>query len=183
MERVHPTHPRRSRLTAAALAVAGCATALAASAPASPAAATVPAPAAATEPCGRTPQILAATLAELHADPAAWSIGDADGAYGLTTSTRQHTGRTIVSDRAPCSAVPSIVHHEWIHQLQLHRLGAAQMVADGFRTELVADCGSWLLGSTYTPYVAMARRTGGAGCTAPVLADARALIAGAGVAL
>lgn len=77
-----------------------------------------------------------------------------DGAWGMT-DTRNLTVR--VSPDIPCNNVSSIVRHEWMHVQQARTLGvdlqAAYNDPTGLLDELVADCGSKMMGSTYLPYL------------------------------
>ncbi len=75
-----------------------------------------------------------------------------------------------ISETAPCDA---IVNHEWVHTRQiLYPDWAQQAYGDAF--EIVADCGSKLLGSPVTPYLERRKKeTGQVGCTADELDSAR----------
>lgn len=114
------------------------------------------------------------TIRELGEDPADWyaSGGDAIEEYGGYTDFDERYA--VVNVDEPCRVVTDIVCHEWMHlqQVRLHGDGDGVRRAYGGRMEMVADCGSRLLGSAYTPYVDMAR-----GCSPRDLADARKLIA------
>lgn len=121
---------------------------------------------------------LARTAAQLHADPDTITVGRTPRiAWGITIPDSEYRAHVIVSTKAPCWAVPSIVRHEWMHQQQFSYFGAAHMPAD---TEIEADCGSWMLGSSFTPYITRARHDGSAGCTEDIAIVARYLIERAG---
>ena len=59
-----------------------------------------------------------------------------------------------LSPEIPCEKIDSVVNHEWMHLLQERTYpGRAQRAYGEHETyELVADCGSKLLGSSFTPY-------------------------------
>lgn len=93
-----------------------------------------------------------ATLAGLGADLRVWFVDDTRGGhYGYTYPA----GYVEVSPRTPCRMVPDVVRHEWMHLQMLHAPRPEPR-----REELVAGCGSLLLGSDATPAVDRARQRG-----------------------
>ncbi|MFI6308508.1 hypothetical protein ACIBCH_42000 [Amycolatopsis thailandensis] len=129
-------------------------------------------PATAAPVCDRT-AVMNARLDELGRAGYTWQFGIApDGLWGIIgyPGPRDIT----ISDTAPCNAVVTIVNHEWVHtrQEQLYPGRSQQAYGDAF--EIVADCGSMLLGSSITPYLERRKRAGGpAGCTPDELDSAR----------
>src|SRR5690606_42118533 len=63
-----------------------------------------------------------------------------------------------------------------IQQVRMHGGGSESRKAYGDRVEIVADCGSWLPGSDYTPYREKARADTDTACTPKDISDARELI-------
>ncbi|PXY27449.1 hypothetical protein [Prauserella muralis] len=116
------------------------------------------------------------TLGELGEDPAAWSLADSAELEGNAGVAWMDTLTVLVSRDVPCRYLGDVIRHEWMH-LQQGRMhgGWGAYEHYGARLEIVADCGSWLLGSAYTPYRDDAR-TVAFGCTMQDLADARELI-------
>jgi hypothetical protein len=59
-----------------------------------------------------------------------------------------------LSPSIPCDKIFDVVNHEWMHLLQEREYpGRVQRAYGGYEQfELVADCGSKILGSDYTPY-------------------------------
>lgn len=53
-----------------------------------------------------------------------------------------------INPDVPCETLPSVLKHEWMHLQQGRTHGDG-----GPDSELVADCGSQLLGSDVTPYI------------------------------
>lgn len=172
----------RSRRAAATATVAALLTVLVAPlAGAAPAPATVPAVPAA-HGCTRTLAIADRVLThQLHSDPTGWSTVGHARAYGMTIPVGRNGSRVEVSTEAPCRMVPSIVRHEWMHQRQMRWFGWSAL-SQRPDIEIMADCGSWMLGSRYTPYIDRAR-AGGDACTTSEFAYARAMIDAAGVAI
>lgn len=120
------------------------------------------------------------TLDELGEDPRDWVLVRADdGAAGKAYTT----GMAAVDPEIGCEYVASVVYHEWMHLQQLRVYGDdfGRTELGTSRMEIVADCGAWLLGSTYTPYRQELLNEHGIGCTGVDLADARELIAHVGV--
>ncbi|MFF5992562.1 hypothetical protein [Prauserella flavalba] len=118
-----------------------------------------------------------ATIAELGEDPLNFvrQTGDMDGLKGRAYLD---TGVVTISTATTCEMVSSVIRHEWVH-LQQGRMhgglrGAWRVYGD--RLEIVADCGSWLLGSQHTPYRQRALEAGQPGCSPRDLAEARRLI-------
>lgn len=118
-------------------------------------------------------------VATLDHDPGSWQVRDlsyldikASGTVDLATDT------AYVSPEARCEVIPSIVNHEWMHLQQGRVHGGwtetAAAYGSGDQAELIADCGSLLLGSQYTPYVD--DMTGERGCSIAELTAAQHLI-------
>lgn len=60
----------------------------------------------------------------------------------------------MISPQAPCEIVADIVRHEWMHLQQRRHHGSPRAYyGEQERVERIADCGSKLLGSTWTPYL------------------------------
>lgn len=160
---------------AIALLLALAAVLLAGASPTGP----TPAAAAPAQPaaCDWDTELLRA-LDELGEHPPRWTITDhVDDRLGSTDL--DELTATIDPD-TPCPMVASVVRHEWMHLQQgwTHGGLAAAVEHYGGRAELevVADCGSMLLGSQHTPYVDDHLRETGVACTKPRLEEARALI-------
>jgi hypothetical protein len=162
----------RRHLAALAAAVALAAGAIVALDPQPPALATVH-----TQPVCVWDDKLHHTLDELGEGPADWSkVTWSTDHWGKAYP--QGTGMGAISPETPCDTVASVVYHEWVH-LQQYRhygpdFGASVLGQD--RVEIVADCGAWLLGSTYTPYRQELLDAHGVACSTRDLDDARALI-------
>lgn len=115
--------------------------------------------------------IVNARVAQLGAS-VPWSVGVASPGHQATT----YSDEVVVSRETPCDYdfVISIVNHEWVHTQQ-HVLAGHKLLRKVYgtpeRVEKVADCGSQLLGSRYTPYI---DRWGP--CTTSELTDARNLV-------
>jgi hypothetical protein len=127
----------------------------------------------AIEPCVWDDE-LHRTLDELGEDPADWRLARSPDYWGKVFPD----GTVVVNPDVPCDSVSSVVRHEWMHLQQLDMYGAdlGSMALGRNRVEIVADCGSMLLGSTNTPYVRDQLDAHGVGCTDADLADARELI-------
>ena len=154
---------------AVALMTAGLIVWFLAQADAEPALRSAPTPA----PCAWDDQ-LQDTLTRLGEDPKDWTVTNIKGGYAGWTDLdmlRVHLDRDD-----PCTWLPSVVTHEWMHLQQGRMFGGKQATYAAYggaaRLELVADCGSMLLGSEHTPYI---DKTAG-GCSASDLAAARDLI-------
>lgn len=90
------------------------------------------------------------TIAELGADPDDFvRIDPGPDALGYSYPR----GWAAVDPDVACHLVDDVVRHEWMHLQMIEQPG------DQPQDELVADCGSWLLGSSYTPYRDDMRRT------------------------
>lgn len=121
-------------------------------------------------------RVMLATLRQLHTAPTHWHIQRLD--FPAAAATDPNAPYPVyISPTAPCAWIPSIVHHEWMHVQQM----SYPLSYSGRDIEIEADCGSWLLGSTVTPYLAGTRRNGGVGCTVAILEVAEILIHHAGV--
>jgi hypothetical protein len=102
-----------------------------------------------------------------------WTLVDLTENYALADTA----ALTVeFNPEVPCDRVSSIVRHEWMHLQQARHYGSydAMLTAyagDASLIELVADCGSQLLGSIYLPYLSQ-----GWECTAWALGSARILI-------
>jgi hypothetical protein len=114
------------------------------------------------------------TLDELGEDPADWRLARSPDYWGKAFPD----GTVVVNPDVPCDSVSSVVRHEWMHLQQIRMYGTdlGSMALGRNRVEIVADCGSMLLGSTNTPYVRDQLDAHGVGCTDADLADARELI-------
>jgi hypothetical protein len=121
------------------------------------------------------------TLAQLGENPASWEQRKL--APNIGGNIDLDSGRGYVNTATPCELVGDVVRHEWMHLQQLRMHGGSWEAAAqyyGSYVELVADCGSMLLGSAYTPNVRAAaaeRGRGRSGCSPYDLGDAHALIA------
>jgi hypothetical protein len=85
----------------------------------------------------------------------------------------------VISSAVTCEQMPTVVNHEWLHVRQARAFPENTERAFGGpeEIELIADCGSQLLGSTYTPYLSLHRQaTGERGCPAEELASAQWLL-------
>jgi len=85
----------------------------------------------------------------------------------------------VVSGKVTCEQMPTVVNHEWMHVQQARAFPGQVVLAYGGmdEVEIIADCGSMLLGSAYTPYLTQRRQqTGDHGCTADENWSARELI-------
>jgi hypothetical protein len=125
-------------------------------------------------PCDWDRELLTA-LAVLGEHPSDWTVTlDTDGPGAAWTNLEARTV-TIRRDQ-PCRLIASMVNHEHMHLQQSRLYGVTEVralyTADPLRMEFLADCGSMLLGSTYTPYLAGHHHE----CTAVELAEVRRLI-------
>ena len=120
------------------------------------------------------------TIHQLGSNRAVWDIVEPaelpDPRYAAYTEFGHGTVKVRADQR--CEDVSDIVRHEWMHiqQVRMHGGGSEIRQAYGDRVEIVADCGSWLLGSDYTPYRDKARADTGTACTPQDISDARELI-------
>jgi hypothetical protein len=126
------------------------------------------------------------TIRELGDEAAEWTVTDGpimrheawgnEAAWGLVTRA---DGKAYINPAVPCRNVADVVRHEWMHRQQHRMYGPdhGDLELGASRVELVADCGSKLLGSTNTPYLQQRLAEDGVDCTAADLADARELIA------
>lgn len=168
------THPVTLRFLALAIVLAAAASVLVGLAPAH---------AAAAPSCDRA-ALVDARLAQLGRFGVEWRVGPTrPDAWGVAS---QDDGVTI-SELVPCNVplILSVVNHEWMHAQQMRAYPDRRLRsrAYGRHSETVADCGSLLLGSRYTPYLdERARETCRAvvGCTAFEYGAARRLLAAAG---
>ncbi|MEV6646070.1 hypothetical protein [Amycolatopsis sp. NPDC051371] len=142
-----------------------------------------PARAAAAPSCDRG-TLVDARLAELGRFGVEWRVGPTrPDAWGVTLPDEGVT----VSEVVPCkpALILSIVNHEWMHTQQMRAYPDRRLRSRvyGRYVETVADCGSLLLGSRYTPYLGQrARETCRAvvGCTTFEYGAALRLLAAAG---
>jgi hypothetical protein len=119
-------------------------------------------------------------LDELGRSGYAWTIEPLEGYRGLADIDAH---RVKISPKVGCDLMPSVVNHEWMHVQQGHKWGSSERLYQAvgeFEVEMVADCGSMLLGSTVTPYITQHRREAGSGCSRYELDVARELIDKAG---
>lgn len=118
------------------------------------------------------------TIRDLGSNPTRWSVvpGAEIDPYG--GYVEYDHGRVRIADDLPCGVVADVVRHEWMHVQQVRLHGGREGIrrAFGDRDEIVADCGSQLLGSSYTPYIDRAVERRGVACTSRDIADALALI-------
>lgn len=117
------------------------------------------------------------TIYELGDDPSNWFLlgGEPmrDPKRGIYFGMVFHEdGSAAVNPATPCRLVADVVRHEWMHLQQWRMYGPdfGAVMLGKRRLELVADCGSMLLGSKYTPYLQQET------CTQRDLRDARRLI-------
>jgi hypothetical protein len=135
---------------------------------------------AAAEPACDPAAVMNHRLDEIGRSGYAWTIESLEGYRGLADVDAH---RVTISPTARCDLMPSVVNHEWMHVQQGHKYGSSERVFQAvgeFEVEMVADCGSMLLGSTVTPYITQHRRETGDGCSEYELAAARSLIDNAG---
>ncbi|MBE1575081.1 hypothetical protein ACFORH_42890 [Amycolatopsis roodepoortensis] len=129
-------------------------------------------PATAAPSCDRV-AVMNARLDELGRAGYRWQFGFIpDGAWGAAGYPGSKD--ITISDTAPCDAIVTVVNHEWMHARQEALFPGRAMRAYGEAFEIVADCGSMLLGSPITPYLERRKKaTGQEGCTADELDSAR----------
>jgi hypothetical protein len=94
-------------------------------------------------------------LASLGEDRADWTLRRLDNNYAQTDLD---TLTVEFNPEVPCQHVGDIVRHEWMHLQQGRYYGGAEKTYAAYAgnlelVELVADCGSRLLGSGYLPYL------------------------------
>ncbi|MCG3750485.1 MULTISPECIES: hypothetical protein [Amycolatopsis] len=91
-------------------------------------------------------------LDELGRGGFTWTIAEPpDNLWGVVDL--HGTMQVRISPRVPCSHMIDVINHEWVHTRQYAKYGDRTMQAYGDVLEPVADCGSRLLGSAYTPYL------------------------------
>lgn len=131
-----------------------------------------PAPVAQPAPTSCNPSVVMShRLDQLGRGGFSWTIAEPpDGLWGVVGL--DGTMQVRVSPTVPCGYMRDVVNHEWMHTRQFAKYGVRTIRAYGDELEPVADCGSQLLGSTYTPYLKLR----GYGCTAYELASARSLL-------
>jgi hypothetical protein len=99
------------------------------------------------------------------------------GSAGYAEPTPDGNGRIVLSSDhrvLPCRFVWSAIAHEWTHVLQYRACGECDLYANGHgpHAEIVADCGSVLLGwPDYYPYLTERGR----GCSTRELNEAKGL--------
>jgi len=81
-----------------------------------------------------------------------------------------------ISDFVSCELAVSVANHEWAHTRQMDTYGERTTAAYGDELEIIADCASMLLESTYTPYIARKKTKECFGCTQLQLISARNLL-------
>lgn len=92
------------------------------------------------------------TVAEIGADLDVYRIAPIDDARRPWGQARN--GRVTISPDAPCELVADITRHEWLHVLQRRAYGPPRdHYGHQHHVERIADCGSRLLGSEFTPYL------------------------------
>jgi len=115
------------------------------------------------------------TLAGLGENEAAWQITPLPVGRGGQALMDQ--GRAEIDPAVDCVDLSSLVTHEWVHLQQARVYGsqqaATEFYGDAERLEVAADCGAWLLGAAYTPYLPYPARCPSVGLTR----NARFLIA------
>jgi hypothetical protein len=99
-------------------------------------------------------------------DPAAWVIGE------TSYFAEAGPGRVTVAPTVPCFVFRSVVVHEWMHLSQYADHPDPDSVWTRAGVELIADCGTLLLGEWYRPYAHERCE----GCSPPHKAEARRLI-------
>lgn len=100
-----------------------------------------------------------------------WTIAETpSGLWGLVDL--YGAMRVRISPTVPCGYMVDVINHEWIHTRQYAKYGKRTIQAYGDGLEPIADCGSRLLGSAYTPYLGLR----GTGCTEYELDSARSLL-------
>lgn len=118
-----------------------------------------PPPRAAVVSCDRV-AVMNARLDELGRAGHSWRIGFVpDGLWGVVGYPGPRD--VTVSDSVPCDVIVSIVNHEWMHTRQERLYPGRAQRAYGEVFEVVADCGSMLLGSPISP--CLDRRATGSG--------------------
>jgi hypothetical protein len=118
-------------------------------------------------------------LAELGRGDYTWTFVPRADAGGGTAETLFAEHQVRIAADAPCGLILSVTNHEWMHVQQARKFGTNVAVFDAYGAdgvEMVADCGSQLLGSTDTPYIGQRLKAAGHGCTPRELADAHDLI-------
>lgn len=130
------------------------------------------APDASTDGCAWDDQWTRA-LSDLDEDPKHWTVRHIPNLSG-TIDDRYDPPVGIVDPTIECELVDSVIRHEWMHLQQVRKYG--DVPAWGDHEEIVADCGSWILGADATPYRDRMAESRGVACTGPELAEALALI-------
>lgn len=107
------------------------------------------------------------TLAGLGENETDWQVTQLPAGRGGQALMDQR--RAEIDPDVDCVDLSSLVTHEWVH-LQQARLYGSQQAATEFYggsewLEVAADCGAWLLGATYTPYLPYPARCPSAGLT------------------
>lgn len=105
-----------------------------------------------------------------------WTIEPLPAGRGVTLIDEH---KVKISATVTCALMRDVVAHEWMHTLQGHKYGTNDRVYaayTAFEVEMVADCGSMLLGSAWTPYIDQHAHETGAGCSEYELDAGRELI-------
>lgn len=124
--------------------------------------------------------VMSARLDQLGRSRYTWTISTTpllDDFRGRTYFDRREV---LIAPKVTCDYMTSVVNHEWAHVQQDRRYPGHAEEAFGAKLEIVADCASMLLGSTYTPYIDRQRHETGGGCSEYELQSAQQLIADAG---
>lgn len=104
-----------------------------------------------------------------------WTIAPAspNQLWGWVSGNDQVT----ISSAVTCDKIRTVVTHEWMHLLQGREYPGRAQRAYGHDFEVIADCGSELLGGNYMPYFEVHH-----GCTTANYESARHLIMKSGMA-
>jgi hypothetical protein len=117
-------------------------------------------------------------LTDLNEDLTQWRVDRLPNGIGGWVDPE--TSVVTISTKTPCRLMHDVITHEWAHLLQGAYYGgwneAYDAVGGAAQLEREADCVSYLLGSRYTPYVALPN--GSVTCTSQELFNANALLQG-----
>ncbi len=107
------------------------------------------------------------TLARLGENEADWRVTQLPRGRGGQALMDQ--GRAEIDPDVDCVDLSSLVTHEWVHLQQARMYGSQQAATEFYggaeQLEIAADCGAWLLGAAYTPYLPYPARCPTAGLT------------------
>jgi hypothetical protein len=104
-------------------------------------------------------------LGELGRSDYAWTISPLPARIGGLTDLDEHT--VVISPLVTCDLMTAFVNHEWMHVQQGHKYDLSARVYQAYgayEVEKVADCGSMLMASTWTPYITQDRQENGNDC-------------------